>query len=390
MSEALPSRADIEWLKKRAKSLLREWHDRGRVAKLAEAQLVLAHQYGFLSWRRLKSHIELQRKALVDDGGAAQFLRAVGDGRLADSRAQVAGDARLVNAVGPHPFWGGRPQALHVAIETRRRAMFDFLLEAGADVNGRNDDYGHWSPLMLTFHWDQPEMRAALLERGARIGLIEAMLSGDDAAVGARLARGAAALPRQVPSQGSLLAFARTPFAIDRLIALGVSVDQKDRWGATPLEAMSRLGPRGAELLRHLQSRGLAVEAPEFARLGDRATLAALAMRDAAIVKSDAVMMAAVDCGHHALVAWLLERGASVNARLDTRSRHTALHSAAWNGDLEMVRLLVEAGADSDALDEEHHNTPLGWAKVAITVSNNPRCKDVADYLSGRAAAPGP
>ena len=55
----------------------------------------------------------------------------------------------MVNAVGPHPFWGGRPQPLHVAIETKRRDMFDLLLGAGADVNGTNDEYDHWSPLML-------------------------------------------------------------------------------------------------------------------------------------------------------------------------------------------------------------------------------------------------
>jgi ankyrin repeat protein len=58
------------------------------------------------------------------------------------------------------------------------------------------------------------------------------------------------------------------------------------------------------------------------------------------------------------------------------------LHSAAWNGDLRMVKLLVEAGADITARDPEHDNTPAGWAKVAIDVSNNPDCKDVADYLA--------
>jgi ankyrin repeat protein len=80
--------------------------------------------------------------------------------------------------------------------------------------------------------------------------------------------------------------------------------------------------------------------------LGDKDTLAALIGRDPSIAKSDAVMMAAVDFGHRELVAWLLEQGADVNARSETGSRGTALHSAAWNGDLEMAKLLVEAGAD--------------------------------------------
>ena len=77
------------------------------------------------------------------------FLHSVGTGRIDDVRAAVASDPGIVNAVGPHPFWGGRPQALHVAIETKRRDMFDLLLGAGADVDGRNDEYDLWSPLMM-------------------------------------------------------------------------------------------------------------------------------------------------------------------------------------------------------------------------------------------------
>jgi hypothetical protein len=89
----------------------------------------------------------------------------------------------LLNAVGPHPYWGGRPQALHVSIETKRRNVFDPLVAAGADINGHNDQYEHWSPLMLTFHRDQTGMRQALMERNARVGLVEAMLFEDDTAV---------------------------------------------------------------------------------------------------------------------------------------------------------------------------------------------------------------
>ncbi len=99
-------------------------------------------------------------------------------------------------------------------------------------------------------------------------------------------------------------------------------------------------------------SRGAAAGPAEYARLGDRQALAAIAESDPSGVRSDAVIMGAVDFGHHALVEWLLARGANVNARATAQSRHTALHAAAWNGDLRMVELLVTAGAGRSARDE--------------------------------------
>src|SRR5262249_60091891 len=87
---------------------------------------------------------------------------------------------------------------------------------------------------------------------------------------------GDTALPAVDPNDGSILAFARTPFAIDRLLELGVSRDRKDRWGATPIEVMSRLGPRGQPPVQHMLARGTEVRPREYARIGDRDTLAAL------------------------------------------------------------------------------------------------------------------
>ena len=384
MSQALPARPNLDWLRKTAKQQLQELRTRHGEAKLADAQLALARQYGFPSWRALKAHIERMQTSAglpTSDEDVTRFLRHVGDGQIDDVRAMLAATPDLVHAVGPHTCWGGRAQALHVSIETKRRDMFDLLLAVGADVDGRNEQNEHGSPLMLTVHWDQPEMRRALLDRGARVGLVEAMLFEDDTLVEKLLRPGKAALPKAEPNRGSLLAFARTPFAIDRLLDLGVSTDRKDRWGATPIEAMSRLGPRGRPLVRHMLARGIGAAPQDHARINDRETLFALIDADPALIKSDAVMMGAVDFGHHDLVRDLLKRGANANARAEAQSRHTALHSAAWNGDLRMVEILVSAGAQIDARDQEHNETPRGWAQVSIRVSNNPKCKNVVDYL---------
>jgi len=383
MSQALPARPNLDWLRKTAKQQLHELRKSNPDAKLASAQLALARQYGFRSWRALKAEVD-RRQALasIGDQTITALLRAVGVGEIDTVRAMLAAAPELLNAVGPHPFWGGRPQPLHVSIDTKRRDMFDLLIAAGADVNGSNEHNEHWSPLMLTVHWNQPEMRRVLLERGATVGLVEALMLEDDALVERLLRPGKSALPAIEPNSGSILAFARTPFAIDRLLELGVASDRKDRWDTTPIQAMSRLGERGRPLVQHMLKRGIAAEPQEYARMGDKGTLAALIAAKPDIAKLDAVMMGAVDFGHHDLVTWLLSQGARANAHSNWGSQGTALHSAAWNGDLRMVKLLVEAGADITARDPEHDNTPAGWAEVAIEVTNNPDCKDVADYLA--------
>ena len=112
---------------------------------------------------------------------------------------------------------------------------------------------------MLAINRDVPDMRDDLIARGARVGLLEALMLADDARVDALLA--SAGLPEIEPNAGSILAFARTPFAIDRLIDLGAPIDEKDRWGSTPIDAMSRLGRPGETLVRHMVGRGMAASA---------------------------------------------------------------------------------------------------------------------------------
>ncbi len=40
----------------------------------------------------------------------------------------------------------------------------------------------------------------------------------------------------------------------------------------------------------------------------------------------------------------------------------TPLHHYAGNGEVGNLELLLERGADIDAVDDEYHATPLGWA----------------------------
>jgi ankyrin repeat protein len=76
----------------------------------------------------------------------------------------------------------------------------------------------------------------------------------------------------------------------------------------------------------------------------------------------------AVVKGRLEMVRWLLEHGADINRRAtfggpDHGEGVTALHLAAQTGDVEMVRFLLDRGADPHIKDDLYHSTPLGWAQ---------------------------
>lgn len=54
--------------------------------------------------------------------------------------------------------------------------------------------------------------------------------------------------------------------------------------------------------------------------------------------------------------------GQALDAKIHGR---TLLHHAAWIGDVDLVRALLDAGADPQVLDDDHGATPLGWAEWA-------------------------
>jgi ankyrin repeat protein len=63
---------------------------------------------------------------------------------------------------------------------------------------------------------------------------------------------------------------------------------------------------------------------------------------------------------HYETAAFLLENGMNPN-HMNWR-RFTLLHDMAFTGDLQKARLLLDHGADIDAVDEEYRSTPLGYA----------------------------
>ena len=82
----------------------------------------------------------------------------------------------------------------------------------------------------------------------------------------------------------------------------------------------------------------------------------------------------AADIGRWDLVESMVEEGADIN---ETATGRTALHQAASNGDLEMVRFLVERGADVTLKDPVWDATPLEWAQQFSQL-------EVVEYLRSR------
>jgi len=72
------------------------------------------------------------------------------------------------------------------------------------------------------------------------------------------------------------------------------------------------------------------------------------------------------------ILSLLIEKGANVKAA-DSSDQWTALHRAAlYNADLQLVRRLVEAGADVNVVDNEHY-TALHYAAMGTAISENIR-----------------
>jgi len=323
--------------------------------------------------------------AALDDSSVGAFFRDVGAGRVDAVRTAIAASPALANAVGPHPFWGGRPQALHVAVESNRPEIVFLLIEHGADVSGSNREYGDWSPLLIAANARRHELARTFIERGARVGLAEALALADDARLDAILDADPRVANETSPGGATPLHFARTLHAVDRLLALGVPADRRNAWGISAAGALSRLGEAGAPLVARLVERGAMVGAPELARLGDREALERmLAAGGAAAVRSPTTLLAAAESGHPALARWLIGAGCDVNGR--GLQGETPLHVAAWAGDLEMARLLLEAGADITARDLRHRTTPLRWAETAAAIANREGPAAIATFLRGLGA----
>lgn len=101
-----------------------------------------------------------------------------------------------------------------------------------------------------------------------------------------------------------------------------------------------------------------------------------------------ALMMAAF-YGRSKMISLLLNHGVNVNVYLGRsggfHSHATALHQAVFSGSLESVKLLVDAGANLNAIDKIYEGTPLEWAqymqKEETDASKKEQYKEIETFL---------
>jgi len=149
MSRELPAKPNLEHLKKQAKDLLRECQQGDAAAivrfrefsvgaspKLADAQHVIARDYGFATWTKLKEHVE----SLVRAPEPAEMLSAAVRASDAVKTARVLKNHPELKAQINEPManYGDGMQALLAAVQRSDRRTIDVLLRAGANINTRS------------------------------------------------------------------------------------------------------------------------------------------------------------------------------------------------------------------------------------------------------------
>jgi len=157
MPKALPPQPHIDWLKKAAKQQLAALRRHDASAKLHQAQLAVANEYGFPSWRALKARGDI----LSLDG---QIIAAAKEGRAHDLDRLLTEHPRKIAITGSQ--WN-RP-LLHIAAAEGHLDCVNALLRRGFDIATR-DTFDNATALHWAAQFGTVEVIKRLLDAGADV-----------------------------------------------------------------------------------------------------------------------------------------------------------------------------------------------------------------------------
>jgi hypothetical protein len=343
----LASNPNLDHLRYQAKDLLkehaardagaaqrvREFHPRFRRAtdadifaahlKLSDAQLTIARESGFPSWARLKRHIEeptltdqlnLPHHERIEDQVFRRAVDLIDAGDVAGLRAYLHQHPKLVHQ--------------HVGFE------------------GWNYFY---SPTLLEFVAENPVRHGKLPANIVDIGKVILDAGPAQSEINETL---------MLVATGSVPRECRTQIPLINLLC---------DYGADPNSAIRAAASHGEmEAVGSLIRRGARIDLPVAAALGRLEDFCRLLPASHSDDRHLALALAS-QFGQVEIVRMLLDAGEDPNRYnpVGGHSHSTPLHQAAFNGNDDMVRLLVERGARLDMKDVLWRGTPADWARHA-------------------------
>ncbi|MGH7679107.1 MAG: ankyrin repeat domain-containing protein [Gemmatimonadaceae bacterium] len=399
----LPANPSPVQLRKQAKELLRTMRASNSTATLAEAQFALARDYGFPSWTKLMRHVEsvsperaarrpMVRPAELEPGRTWDLA----DGSRVDADvvwtmfvAAREGDvASAKGLIEKHPALAlveyNYTPPIHFAVREGHRDLVAFLLERGADPAYRSYPFND-ALLMYAEERGHAEVAALLRERLARRfaiasnteAIISAAKEGDLRKVNAELARDPSLA--RVGDEAGDTALHRAAHngrldVVRVLLEAGANAEAVRGDGFRPIHcalmpdwrAKVNASTRNA-IVDLLLAHGAQDNIWVAAMRGDMTYVREALHRDSSLANFDDThhhrpVSAAAGRGDLAMVALLLEHGADPSLPEEGAPQGHALWIAVDQRNRELVELLLRHGADPNC-EVESSGTPYGHAR---------------------------
>lgn len=371
----LPDRPSLEYLRKLAKDRLQELRRAGATARLADAQLAVAREHGFGSWRALRAELDRRRAAAAPDP-VAELFAAIRAGDEAAVGRLLTGHPALANARDEE---GSTP--LTAAVDARRARLIPLLLRHGGDPHLVYAHSAH-TPLSWAVVIEAYDCARALMEAGVEPDLFCAAGLGEIDRVraffgpdGLRPGASITGSSRYAPNGTRL----PCPPGTDReVVADALYMASRAGHEGTVRELLAR----GPDLSFRAFAGASALHWAYFAGAAPIVTLLRAAGADATL--RDPVLGCTPEAfGVCTPASWgwaskvrqrLAEDPALVGAE---SARGGPLHEAAHAGSLATVQALVGAGADPGRRNAEG-GTAVDLARAR---PEQPGCTTVAEWL---------
>lgn len=325
------------------------------------ARAVVARAHGFPSWRTLREHVG----SLADSGEPfARAYRYVENRDVEGLTRVLAEFPGLVRARGTNGN-----DLLGMAGATGDERLSRALLAAGADP-ARGNAHG-WTPLHQATYSNSPRLLEMLLAAGAPVDVSARGDGGTPLVI-------ALFWGHREPAE-TLAEYSLAPGNLRVAAGLG-NLDLLDEL-LTPQGKLAAAAGAHREFYRPHSGFGAWTPSDDPAEIRDEAlawaarndrvdAIEALTERGAALdtdVYAGTPLLWAAAQGKAGAVRKLIELGAdpdcpSTFGGPSHGSGVTALHLAAQNNRLDVLRILLDAGADTTVRDDLYDSTPEGWA----------------------------